>query len=35
VSIIQVVLVQGTGPFDFGNCWKLREHIERMRAWVQ
>ena len=35
VSIILVVLIQGTGPFDFRNYWKLHEHIERMRAWVQ
>jgi hypothetical protein len=35
MSIIQAVLIQGTGPFDFGNYWKLHEHIERMRAWVQ
>jgi len=35
VSIIQTVLIQSTGPFDFANYWKLHEHIERMRAWVQ
>jgi hypothetical protein len=32
---IQVVLIQGMGPFDIGNYWKLHENIERMRAWVQ
>jgi len=35
MSIIQVELIQGTGQFDFGNYWKLHEHIERMRVWVQ
>jgi hypothetical protein len=35
MSVLQAVLIQGTRPFYFGNYWKLQEHIERMRTWVQ